>query len=134
MSARCTTRMGKRTCHTPLTITTNGFGRTFAQCPRCTWRAQGRCWACGAPRTNHPVMGIYCAPCRKDAAKASYTAQRRTEESKAKVSAYWKARRADPTWVEKKRAYLKQWKAKNPDKVKANWQRYLAKREHGKAA
>lgn len=134
MSARCQTPISSRgPCNTRLTITTNGLGRTVTQCHRCAWRHAGRCWQCGAPRTNHLQFGVYCEPCRKAVAKEANAYKRRTDESKAKASAYWKARREDPAFVERRRLYLRDWKAKNPDKVKANWARYAAKRDQQRA-
>lgn len=135
MSARCQTVISSRgPCNTPLTITTNSFGRTVASCHRCAWRHAGRCWQCGAPRTNHPVIGLYCASCRALVTKESCRWTRRTDESKARSEASRLRRQADPAWRAKKAAYLRQWKAKNPDKVKANWARYVAKRNQQRAS
>lgn len=131
---RCDTQISSRgPCNTPLTTTVLPTGRVVSHCHRCTWRAQRRCWQCGAPRTNHLELGVYCEPCRVDRAKQAWRYARRTDEGKAKQLAYWKARRADPAFVAKRRAYLKAWKAKNPEKVKAAWARFVAKRD-GKAA
>ena len=135
MTPRCSTVISSRgPCNTPLTVTVTTFGRTITRCHRCEWRAAGRCWHCGQPRTNHPTIGVYCAACRTTVCKAAYQWKRRSDESKAKAKASYEARQADPAWRARKAAYLKQWKARNPDKVKANWQRFKEKQNQQRAA
>lgn len=130
MTPRCDNQVSSiGPCNTPLTVTTNGFGKVLTSCPRCTARAAGRCWQCGKPRTNHPEFGVYCEPCRKAAAKRTYQRCQQSPEYKAWLQAYHADRRQhDPVYIARKREINKRWREQNPDRVKANWQRFAAKR------
>ena len=79
-----------RECNELLRLARMPDGSVRYLCQRCNWREAGRCWQCGATRTNHPKMGVFCDPCghanqlancRKwhhanKAAKRQYDAQR----------------------------------------------------------
>ncbi len=127
MTARCDNQISSiGVCNTPLTVTTNGFGKTITVCRRCHWRANQRCWTCGQPRTNHPEFGVYCEPCRKAAVRAAWKSARRDPDKARKHRETYTSK---PGYREKKNAALRAWREKNPEKAKAQWQRYIAKKK-----
>lgn len=135
MTPRCDNRVSNFPCNTPLLVTVLPTGRTRETCPRCEARAQGRCWQCGRPRTNHPEFGVYCEPCRKAAAKRSCKRAQQSPEYKAQNCRYHRERRkSDPAYVARQRENLRAWKQRNPEKVKANWQRFVERRKARRAA
>lgn len=79
-------------CDTPVTRMRTEMGQTIMVCIRCRWRDEGRCWECGAPRTNDPVLGIRCASCAAKSIARSNQIARNTERAKAARKAYDAAR------------------------------------------
>lgn len=85
---------GRRTCG-HLKQFTQRHGRWTTICQRCAWREAGRCWQCSGPRTNHPVMGLYCDDCAK---ARTYAVNQRWHDLNAdRVLAYHRRRWADGT-------------------------------------
>ena len=78
---------GRGTCGEAKTTyrTATGF---LAVCPRCTARKMGRCWQCGAFRSNTHPQAVFCDPCGKQHLKASNDASRTAPEAKARRKAY----------------------------------------------
>lgn len=127
MTARCDTQISSiGPCNTPLTVTTNGVGKVVLVCHRCHWRANQRCWKCGQPRTNHPEFGVYCEACRKQAAKDGWKHSRRDPD---RQRAAYKRYASTPGFKEKRNARLREWRRKNPEKAKAQWERYITKKK-----
>lgn len=117
MTPRCENSLGRRgPCNQPLQVETDANGVVRYRCVRCEARAAGRCWHCGARRTNHPKLGVYCDPC---AFRAYRTAQQRTHSSpehKATKQAYDRHRSRDPEIAARKAAQVRAFHAANPEK------------------
>lgn len=130
MTPRCDTRLNQWLhCRTPLVEQRTTLGHVRWVCPRCTARAAGRCWQCSKPRTNHPEFGVYCDACRQAAQRESARRSRRSDEVREAQRRRWhEKRKHDPATLAYRRAYMKAWKARNPDKVKAGWDAWKAKK------
>jgi hypothetical protein len=129
VSARCDNILSSRgPCNEVLTVSTNGQGVVTTRCKRCEAREQGRCWNCGKPRTNCLTRGVFCKACGYAANRMSQKRYHQSPEGKEARQRVDAKRLKDPEVRAKRRAYLKAWKAKNPEKVAAAWQRYKVTR------
>lgn len=130
MTPRCDNQISSiGPCNTPLRIDVLPNGRTVETCLRCAARAAGRCWQCGRTRTNHPEFGVYCEPCRKAALARSMKRAKQSPECKERERKHFKEKWKDPAFRALRRERLREWKRKNPDKAKASWARFAAKRK-----
>lgn len=93
MTDRCGNPLNShRTCDEMLQPIRRPTGRTVFACVRCMWRDAGRCWQCGALRSNDRAKGVYCTRCAAARLAHSNEAARRKPDAKAKRQAYDRAR------------------------------------------
>lgn len=84
-----------QTCHELRRLVLTPDGTSSSLCLRCAWREAGRCWQCGAARTNDPILGMYCDGCAK---ARKYAVNKRWHTANAdRVLAYHRQRWADGT-------------------------------------
>ncbi len=133
MTVRCDNKLGAAgTCNTILTQWIDGVGQVRYRCTRCEARAAGNCWNCGKPRSNHPILGVYCTSCAKAALQTAKKRGEASPERKRSRRRYDQRRNADPTLKEHRLAQKREWRKNNRDKVRAHKRRdYL--REKAKA-
>ena len=97
--------------------TIDHLGRVSWTCPRCAWRKAGRCWQCGATRTNDRKAGVYCVHCatRNSVQKKTRYAKSEMGQHKRRLYERQRSRRADVR--ERKAARLKAWRHADPSRL-----------------
>jgi hypothetical protein len=129
-ATRCPKRQGKFECGGPLRIDTDGNGMTVVTCEWCERQKRGICRDC--PK---PVYGKRARRCRECAHKANRASEQRwfaehRDEELAKYREYYNR----PEVRTARNEYKRQWRKANPDKVRAQKKRYVARHSGDKAS
>lgn len=93
------------------------IGRIRWICPRCTWRAAGRCWQCGKRREKAGPRAVYCHECKRgrDRVRRRVSA---LEPEQIAQRRYWNRKtRQRPGYREHNTAMKRVWMAKHPEKL-----------------
>lgn len=124
-SQRCPRRAGSGKCGGIIETYIDTQGRTRVRCPLCERRKRGICRDCNAPVYGAVGKALRCGKHAHEARRRQMRAseERHREKRLEKNRAYYhrpdvRARRIE---------YKKAWRKANPDKVRAQKRRYVAK-------
>lgn len=116
-------------CGAILETDTDALGRTIVRCRQCERRRAGICRDCPRPIAGVAGKAIRCASCarraRRDQKRASV--QRHLEDVRARARARYQD---DPEIRARQNAIKRAWRKANPEKVRAQKQRYTQRHRH----
>ena len=110
---RCSRILPSR--HTTCGSTLEADGR----CVRCDRRADGKCWECGAPRTNNRRRGLLCRECAAAALAAVQQRYAMKPETKARRQAIAATVNQRPEVKARRARLLYAWRHANPERLRA---------------
>ena len=93
------------------------LGRVRWTCPRCQWRKAGRCWYCGAARTNDRRSGVYCERCATRNTNQKKQRYAKSEMGAHKRRLYERKRSKNPEIRARKAERLKVWRHADPQRL-----------------
>lgn len=111
----------RRTCRGGLVDEVDALGRARMRCPQCERRLAGICRDCRQPVHGTIGKATRCAVHQREALASALkrSEARHREERRARERKRFKT---DPTFREKRRAYARAWRERNPEKVRF-WKR-----------
>lgn len=89
------------------------------RCKRCDRRADGKCWECGAPRTNNRRRGLLCRACAAAALAAVQQRYAMKPETKARRQAVAAKVNQRPEVKARRARLLYAWRHANPERLRA---------------
>lgn len=118
-------------CGGTLLTDIDALGRTVVRCPQCERRRAGICRDCPRPVAGTVGRALRCAACadRRRRAQIRQSVARHAEEIRAKNRQRFREQNADPRARARLLEYKRLWRKANPDKVRAQKQRYVER--HG---